>query len=227
MCECETYSPTHTRHQPFHLSPVLLQLLPSYLSILKFANLLLFPYLWGALHCNYGANIDDNFQPRKQIGDYFQPMATILDRIQEIAQNEGISIGALERQIGASKGVLSRAINNGTDIQSKWIQTLVENYPLYSAEWLLTGRGVMHKTNCAQSSKTPSKATPALNEDTEKNSTKQVDISAHGEVIDRLVAQITQQAEEIGRLRERIAQLEREQQKNASGAAGGKIANAG
>lgn len=85
----------------------------------------------------------------------------------------------------------------------------------------------MHKTNCAQSSKTPSKATPALNEDTEKNSTKQVDISAHGEVIDRLVAQITQQAEEIGRLRERIAQLEREQQKNASGAAGGKIANAG
>ena len=54
-----------------------------------------------------------------------------------------------------------------------------------------------------------------------------MDISAHGEVIDRLVAQITQQAEEIGRLRERIAQLEREQQKNASGAAGGKIANAG
>lgn len=85
----------------------------------------------------------------------------------------------------------------------------------------------MHKTNCAQSSKTPSKATPAFNEDNEKNSTKQVDISAHGEVIDRLVAQITQQAEEIGRLRERIAQLEREKQKNASGAANGNIANVG
>lgn len=72
-------------------------------------------------------------------------MATILDRIQEIASKEGITIGALERKIGASKGVLSRAINNGTDIQSKWIQTLVENYPDYSARWLLTGKGEMLK----------------------------------------------------------------------------------
>ena len=97
------------------------------------------------------------FNHENNSGIIFNFMATILDRIQEIAQNEGISIGALERQIGASKGVLSRAINNGTDIQSKWIQILVENYPLYSAEWLLTGRGVMRKTNCTQSSKTPSK----------------------------------------------------------------------
>lgn len=70
-------------------------------------------------------------------------MGKILLRIQEIASAEGITIGALERQIGASKGVLSRAINNGTDIQSKWIQTIVENYPQYSPRWLLTGRGDM------------------------------------------------------------------------------------
>ena len=72
-------------------------------------------------------------------------MGNILSRIQEIAINEGITIGALEKRIGATKGVLSRAINNGTDIQSKWIQVLVENYPLYSAEWLLTGKGCMLK----------------------------------------------------------------------------------
>lgn len=70
-------------------------------------------------------------------------MANILSRIEEIATREGISIGAFERSIGASKGVLSRAINNGTDIQSKWIQTIVENYPCYSAEWLIAGRGDM------------------------------------------------------------------------------------
>ena len=39
-------------------------------------------------------------------------MGNILSRIQEIASNEGITIGAMERTIGASKGVLSRAINN-------------------------------------------------------------------------------------------------------------------
>ncbi len=70
-------------------------------------------------------------------------MGNILSRIQEIASNEGITIGALERKIGASKGVLSRAINNGTDIQSKWVQTIVENYPLYSTRWLMTGVGEM------------------------------------------------------------------------------------
>lgn len=74
-------------------------------------------------------------------------MGNILSRIQEIASNEGITIGALERQIGASKGVLSRAINNGTDIQSKWIQTIVENYPKYSARWLMIGVGSMLENN--------------------------------------------------------------------------------
>lgn len=70
-------------------------------------------------------------------------MRTVLLRVKEIAAREGISIGALENQIGASKGVLSRAINNGTDIQSKWLQIIVENYPQYSARWLLTGQGEM------------------------------------------------------------------------------------
>lgn len=72
-------------------------------------------------------------------------MSNILSRIQEIASNEGITIGAMERTIGASKGVLSRAINNGTDIQAKWLSIIVENYPRYSTGWLLTGAGSMLK----------------------------------------------------------------------------------
>lgn len=73
----------------------------------------------------------------------FTPMKNILSRIEAISKKEGLTITAFERTIGASKGVLSRAINNGTDIQSKWIQTIVENYPLYSPRWLLTGEGDM------------------------------------------------------------------------------------
>lgn len=72
-------------------------------------------------------------------------MGNILSRIQEIASNEGITIGAMERTISASKGVLSRAINNGTDIQAKWLSIIVENYPRYSTGWLLTGAGSMLK----------------------------------------------------------------------------------
>ncbi len=72
-------------------------------------------------------------------------MGNILSRIQEIASNEGITIGAMERTIGASKGVLSRAINNGTDIHAKWLSIIIENYPRYSTGWLLTGAGSMLK----------------------------------------------------------------------------------
>nr|DAG15351.1 MAG TPA: putative transcriptional regulator [Caudoviricetes sp.] len=83
-------------------------------------------------------------------------MNKILPRIESIANNEGITIGALERKIGASKGVLSRAIANGTDIQSKWIQAIVENYPRYSAEWLLSGKGEMIREEATQ------RATPTV-----------------------------------------------------------------
>lgn len=72
-------------------------------------------------------------------------MCKILSRIEELSKHEGITISALEKKIGASKGVLSRAIAKGTDIQAKWIELLVENYPNYSTEWLLTGKGDMLK----------------------------------------------------------------------------------
>lgn len=74
-------------------------------------------------------------------------MSDILKRIEMIARSEGITITAFERTIGASKGVLSRAISNGTDIQTKWIQAIVEKYPSYSERWLLTGKGEMLKVD--------------------------------------------------------------------------------
>lgn len=73
-------------------------------------------------------------------------MSTI-SRIAQLADKEKITITQLERVIGASKGVLSRASKNDTDIQSKWITKIVENYPLYDACWLLTGKGDMLNNN--------------------------------------------------------------------------------
>lgn len=78
-------------------------------------------------------------------------MNYILKRIKELADQEGISITALEALIGASKGVFSRALANGTDIQSKWLVKLIENYPQYASEWLLTGNGEMRKSDNAKS----------------------------------------------------------------------------
>jgi hypothetical protein len=73
-------------------------------------------------------------------------METILDRIEQFAENQGVKIGAFEKKIGASKGVLSRAIAQKTDIQAKWLVKIVENYPQIDANWLLTGEGSMYRS---------------------------------------------------------------------------------
>ncbi|MDD4592806.1 MAG: S24 family peptidase [Parabacteroides sp.] len=91
-------------------------------------------------------------------------MENILHRIEILTKNEGITITALERKIGASKGVLSRALNNNTDIQAKWVQSVVENYPLYSSEWLLLGKGPMLKTETERKIKVHRIHTPPYNE---------------------------------------------------------------
>ncbi len=144
-------------------------------------------------------------------------MGNILSRIQEIASNEGITIGALERKIGASKGVLSRAISNGTDIQSKWVQTIVENYPQYSARWLMTGRGEMLADE--QHTSAPPKSIQV--DDRLSN------LGVTPDLITELLNRITEQAAEIGRLNELVRQLQQGKGHDASDAGSSGIANAG
>lgn len=86
-------------------------------------------------------------------------MKSILEVFIKISENEGIKITQLEEKIGASKGVLSRAIKNNSDIQAKWLLKLVENYPQYNERWLLTGEGNMLKKS------TPSQEVQKVHDD--------------------------------------------------------------
>lgn len=71
-----------------------------------------------------------------------------IDRIKIITETEKVSIRQMEIAIGCSNGVLSRAIKNGTDIQGIWLSKIIETYPKYNAEWLLTGKGTILKQEC-------------------------------------------------------------------------------
>ena len=136
-------------------------------------------------------------------------MCKILSRIKALADAEGVSIGTIERAIGASRGVISKAIAKGTDIQSKWLELICEEYPKYSPVWLLTGQGAM----LLDPSDTPVTHPPVPENDTsekvfaaspQKLSQKPVD-----SMVNTFLETIKQQAEEIGRLKARIEELER------------------
>jgi|BioPla2DNA2_1021312.scaffolds.fasta_scaffold241257_2 uncharacterized small protein (DUF1192 family) len=116
-------------------------------------------------------------------------MTNILKRIAHLAVNENITITELERIIGASKGVLSRALKNNTDIQAKWIAEIVDNYPLYNAEWLLTGAGEMLKTDTPVSA--PFQATDTTIMDKLIKEVK--DLSAENAVLKREIEELKEE----------------------------------
>lgn len=69
----------------------------------------------------------------------------MIERIEQFIRNQGLSVRAFEKTINASDGMIRRAINNNTDIQSKWITLIAEKYPHMNIEWLVTGKGSMLK----------------------------------------------------------------------------------
>lgn len=67
----------------------------------------------------------------------------MIKRLQEFIDSLGLSIRAFEIKISASNGLIRKAITNNTDIQSKWLINIVDNFPHLNLDWLLTGRGNM------------------------------------------------------------------------------------
>lgn len=73
----------------------------------------------------------------------------MIERLAQFIQSLGLSVRAFELSISASDGMIRRAINNKSDIQSKWITLISDNYPQLSLDWLITGKGPMLRDNKA------------------------------------------------------------------------------
>lgn len=97
-------------------------------------------------------------------------------------------------------------------------------YPELSAEWLLRGEGNMIKSDDTNISTTIRVAHKAeINEREEKNAGQNIP----PEIMDRFLSTIKEQAEEIGMLKQKIVQLEREKDNSVSGVNDSLIADAG
>lgn len=70
----------------------------------------------------------------------------MIERLNEFIKSQGLTTIEFERKISASDGVIRKSIRNNTDIQSKWLVKIAENYPILDMNWLLTGEGSMYRT---------------------------------------------------------------------------------
>lgn len=70
----------------------------------------------------------------------------MIERLNEFIKSQGLTTIEFERKISASDGVIRKSIRNNTDIQSKWLVKIAENYPILDMNWLLTGKGSMYRT---------------------------------------------------------------------------------
>ena len=111
-------------------------------------------------------------------------MGKFIERLQIFMEKSGINDNQMTVKASLSVGLLGKAKKSGKDMAAESIEKILCAYPELSADWLLTGRGNMTKE---------AEEKPAM--------------SDTGTVM-QLVDTIRQQAQEIGQLKERIAQLE-------------------
>lgn len=118
----------------------------------------------------------------------------MIERLAAFIDSIGVSVRAFELNIKASNGLIRKAIAKNTDIQSKWLCAIAENYPQLDINWLLTGKGDMIRDNSTCNSE--SYPTPPLKDNLIYTLYKEKEAK-----IEELNAKLLQMSEEIGRLK--------------------------
>lgn len=127
----------------------------------------------------------------------------MIERLAQFIQSQGLSVRAFELSIKASDGMIRRAINNKSDIQSKWITLIADNYPHLNLDWLITGKGSMLRdSHIPEENKPTSPKISPTEESIIYNMYKEKD------------AKVEELLKENGRLEERIRQLEAQDNKS-------------
>ena len=150
-------------------------------------------------------------------------MSDFIERLQYFMAQEGINDNQMTVAAGLSVGLLGKAKVAGKGMSSINIEKILLAYPELSADWLLTGNGDMLKSKCSESNlayKPSFVAATSIGDKGTENIAKKQEISEKNlfsisdatapllDMIREKDALIRQQAEEIGKLRERVCQLE-------------------
>lgn len=128
--------------------------------------------------------------------------ANFIDRLLSFMADAGINDNQMTVAAGLSVGAIGKIrVGKSKGMNSANIEKILYTYPQLSGEWLMTGRGEMYRAK----------------------SEGGVVVKGNGELINI----IREQAEEIGRLKARIEELERRRGDNAGDAPSSNIVNVG
>lgn len=133
----------------------------------------------------------------------------ILERLKQYIDFKGISVAAFERSIGMANASFGKSLKKCGAIGTDKLENILSIYPDISPMWLLKGVGDMIMADDITQPTQGEAPTYLLNMISEKDAT------------------IQQQAKEIGRLEQQIAELKQRFEKDAEDADIGRIADAG
>ena len=139
-----------------------------------------------------------------------------VDRLYDYLNVKGLKPTAVEKAIGLYNGYLSAQRKRQADIGEGMMNKIIDYCRDINPEWLLTGKGKMFREIYVDVTPSPS-----------NNSVSTDSSMALLSLIREKDITIREQAEEIGRLKERIKQLERAKNNTASDAIDSMVANAG
>jgi hypothetical protein len=112
----------------------------------------------------------------------------MIERLNEFIRSQGLTTIEFERKISASDGVIRKSIRNNTDIQSKWLVKIAENYPILDMNWLLTGEGSMYRSPTVMNEAPPPDRDEVVRLLREKVADQQKIIDLLEEKVDALIA---------------------------------------
>ena len=115
----------------------------------------------------------------------------LIETIEQIIKYKQLSVSGFEKKISASDGVIRRAIRNKTDIYSRFLVEITDNFPDISAEWLLREEGEIIRTVTENS---------PINQNNQTNN----------DIVIELMHQISDLARENGQLQAENAELKKE-----------------
>lgn len=138
--------------------------------------------------------------------EYKENNTKTIHRLQEYITEAGVSFNKLSLDLGVSNSYFSKMIKNNGSIGSDILENILRMFPDLNADWLLTGKGSKNRNNSLDNI--------ALSDTYKENTDLSTEKTLLYQMYQQEKAEKEAKIEEIGALKERIRQLESDEERS-------------